>query len=193
MKSEFVLDQFRQFRENLDLLKVDFEEPSEMEDSVFCDEDDGEKVLASEEKIFSNRNLFDALTRQLEDEVLSIMTSTSPCSTRSPPPSSSSSTRLTGTLKIPRNKVEREFQQLGPDKDQEVEKELALSQQTIVIDIIFIFIIIIKIVIDIIVIFIIIIEVEKEKDICQQTKPRCRHRQRPEARSFDTRPLIYNR
>ena len=114
-----------------------------MEDSVFCDEDDGEKVLASEEKIFSNRNLFDALTRQLEDEVLSIMTSTSPCSTRSPPTSSTSSTRPIENLEIPRNKVESEFLQLGQNKDQEVEKELAIRQQTIVIDIIVIFIIII--------------------------------------------------
>ena len=89
--------------------------------------------------------------------------------------------------------MEHKDQQLGLNKDQEVEKELALRRQTIVIDIIVIFIIIIKIVVDIIVIFIINIEVEIEKDICQQTKPRCRLRQRPEARSFDRRPLIYNR
>ena len=193
VESEFVWDQFRQLRENLDLLKDGLEGPNETEDLMFCDEDGEGQALASEEKIFSNRNLFDALTRKLEDEVLKIMTSTSPCSTRSSPTSSTSSTRPTETLKILRNKVEHKDQQLGLNKDQEVEKELALRQQTIVIDIIVIFIIIIKIVVDIIVIFIINIEVEIEKDICQQRKPRCRPRQRPEARSFDRRPLIYNR
>ena len=87
-RSEFL----RLLKGSLDILKNNFETVNEPngDELIYCDEDFVEDFgEEEEEKVFSNRNRFDHLTRQLEDEVLSIMTSSSPCSsTSSPKPSS---------------------------------------------------------------------------------------------------------
>ena len=91
-RSELFWDKFRLLKGNLDFLKSNAEivkEPNG-DELIYCDEDFEEEF--GKEKVFSNRNLFDQLTRKLEDEVLSIMTSTSPCSTTTSTSSPSLST-----------------------------------------------------------------------------------------------------
>ena len=90
-RSEFFRNKFWLLKGSLDILKNNFETVNEPngDELIYCDEDFVEDFGEEEEKVFSNRNQFDHLTRQLEDEVLTIMTSTSPCSsTSSPKPSS---------------------------------------------------------------------------------------------------------
>ena len=102
-RSEFFRNQFQLLKGSLNSLKSNFETVKETsgDDLIYCDED-VEDFGKEEEKVFSNRNLFDHLTRQLEDEVLSIMTSTSPCSTASSPSRSTSpSTSKTSTRPSP--------------------------------------------------------------------------------------------
>ena len=84
-KSETVWEKLRLLKEVLDVgSNVEIAEEQNAEELVYCDENTDD--FPNEEKVFSNRNLFDQLTRQLEEEVLSIMTSTSPCSTPASPP-----------------------------------------------------------------------------------------------------------
>ena len=84
-KSETVWEKLRLLKEVLDVgSNVEIAEEQNAEELVYCDENTDD--FPNEEKVFSNRNLFDQLTRQLEEEVLSIMTSTWPCSTPASPP-----------------------------------------------------------------------------------------------------------
>ena len=107
-RSELFWNKFRVLKGSLDLLKRTIETVKEpnADKVTYCDENVEEDFGKEEEKVFSNRNLFDLLTRKLEDEVLSIMTSTSPCSsTSSSSPSTSSSTWKPSARPSPISKV----------------------------------------------------------------------------------------
>ena len=91
VNEKFFLNKFWLLKGSQDLLKSNFEAVKEENEVIYCEEEDVEDFGEEEEKVFSNRNLFDHLTRQLEHEVLRIMTSASPCSTTSSSSSSTSS------------------------------------------------------------------------------------------------------
>ena len=122
-RSEFFRNKFWLLKGSLDLLKSNLETVKEPngDELIYCDEDFVEDFgEEEEEKVFSNRNRFDHLTRQLEDEVLSIMTSTSPCSTTSSPSSStSSSTSKPSSTSRPSPRM------LMPGEGQPLQEELA--------------------------------------------------------------------